>query len=59
MNSRHVYIGNYYSFTTPSSKYRASAVGGFFFYVFHEIFPKYKKGNQYRLTAASTLSLKA
>jgi hypothetical protein len=28
MNSRHVYIGNYYSFTTPSSKYRASAVGG-------------------------------
>jgi hypothetical protein len=29
MNSRHVYIGNHYSFTTPSSKYRASAMGGF------------------------------
>jgi hypothetical protein len=29
MNSRHVYIGNHYSFPTPSSKYRASAVEGF------------------------------
>jgi hypothetical protein len=29
MNSRHVYIGNYYSFPTPSSKYRVSAVGDF------------------------------
>jgi hypothetical protein len=29
MNSRHVYIGNYHSFPTPSSKYRASAVEGF------------------------------
>jgi len=29
MNSRHVYIGNHYSFPTPPSKYRASAVGGF------------------------------
>jgi hypothetical protein len=29
MNSKNVYIGNYYSFSTPSSKYRASAVGGF------------------------------
>jgi hypothetical protein len=32
MNSRHVYIGNHYSFSTPSSKYRASAVGGFFMF---------------------------
>jgi hypothetical protein len=29
MNSRHVYIGNYYSFSTPSSKYRISVVRGF------------------------------
>jgi hypothetical protein len=60
MNSRHVYIGNYYSFSTPSSKYRASAVGGFlmFFDVFHEIFPKYREGNQYRVTAASILRKK-
>jgi hypothetical protein len=54
MNSRHVYIGNHYSFPTPSSKYRASAVGGFFD-VFHEIFPKYKEGSQYRVTTTSAL----
>jgi hypothetical protein len=54
MNSRHVYIENYYSFPTLSSKYRVSAVGGFF-NVFHEIFPKYKEGNQYRVTATSAL----
>jgi hypothetical protein len=29
MNSRHVYTGNHYSFPTPSSKYKASAVRGF------------------------------
>jgi hypothetical protein len=29
MNSRHVYIENHYSFPTPSSKYRAFAVGDF------------------------------
>jgi hypothetical protein len=29
MNSRHVYIRNYYSFPTLSSKYRVSAVEGF------------------------------
>jgi hypothetical protein len=56
MNSRHVYIGNHYSFSTPSSKYRASAVGGFFD-VFYEIFPKYREGNQYRITATSALTL--
>jgi hypothetical protein len=49
MNSRHVYIENHYSFPTPSSKYRAFTVEGFFD-VFHEIFPKYKEGNQYRVT---------
>jgi hypothetical protein len=54
MNSRHVYIGNHYSFPTSSSKYRASAVGGFFD-VFHEIFSKYREGNQYRVTATSAL----
>jgi hypothetical protein len=54
MNSRHVFIGNHYSFPTPSSKYRASAVGDFFD-VFHEIFPKYREGNQYRVTATSAL----
>jgi hypothetical protein len=32
MNSRHVYIGNHYSFPTPSSKYGVSAVGGFFMF---------------------------
>jgi hypothetical protein len=32
MNSRHVYIGNYYSFPTPSSKYMASVVEGFFMF---------------------------
>jgi hypothetical protein len=55
MNNRHVYIDNYYSFSTPSSKYRASAVEGFFD-VFHEIFPKYKKENQYKVTATTALS---
>jgi hypothetical protein len=55
MNSRHVYIVNHYSFPTPSSKYRASAVGGFF-YVFYEILPKYREGNQYRVTATSVLT---
>jgi hypothetical protein len=55
MNSRHVYIGNYYSFSTPSSKSRVSAVGGFFFYVFHEIFPKYREVNQHKVTDASAL----
>jgi hypothetical protein len=54
MNSRHVYIENYYSFPTPSSKYRVSAVGGFLMF-FHEIFPKYREGNQYRVTATSAL----
>jgi hypothetical protein len=54
MNSRHVYIGNYYSFSTPSSKYRASVVGGFFD-VFHKNFHKYRKWNQYRVTASSAL----
>jgi len=53
MNSRHVYIGNHYSFPT-SSKYRASAVRGFFMF-FYEIFPKYREGNQYRVTATSAL----
>jgi hypothetical protein len=56
MNSRHVYIENHYSFPTPSSKYRASAVECFFD-VFHEIFPKYREGNQYRVTATSALIL--
>jgi hypothetical protein len=55
MNSRHVYIGNYYSFPTPSSKYRVSAVWGFFD-VFYEIFLKYREGNHYRVTATSALS---
>jgi hypothetical protein len=54
MNSRHVYIGNYYSFSTPSSKYKASNVGGFFD-IFHEIFSKYREENQYRVTDASAL----
>jgi hypothetical protein len=54
MNSRHVYIGNYYSFPTPSSKYRVSAVE--VFDVFYEIFPKYREGNQYRVTATSALT---
>jgi outer membrane receptor for Fe3+-dicitrate len=54
MNNEHVYIGNHYSFPTPSSKYRTSAMGGFFD-VFHEIFPKYREGNQYRVTATSAL----
>jgi hypothetical protein len=56
MNSRHVYIVNHYSFPTPSSKYRASAVEGFF-YVFHEIFPKYREENQYKVTATSALKV--
>jgi hypothetical protein len=30
-------------------------VGGFF-YVFHEIFPKYREGNQYKITATSALN---
>jgi hypothetical protein len=50
MNSIHVYIGNYYLFSTPSSKYRVSALRGFFD-VFHEIFLKY------RVTAASALTI--
>jgi hypothetical protein len=54
MNSKHVYIGNYYSFPTPSSKYRVSVVGGFFD-VFHEIFSKYREENHYRVTATSAL----
>lgn len=54
MNSKHVYIRNHYSFPTPSSKYRTSAVRGFFD-VFHEIFLKYKEGNQYKITATSAL----
>jgi hypothetical protein len=59
MNSKHVYIRNYYSFPTHSSKYRVFDIGGFFFFfffnVFYEIFIKYKKGNQYRITTASAL----
>jgi hypothetical protein len=57
MNSRHVYIGKYYSFSIPSSKYRASAVEDFFFFfnVFHEFFPKYREGNQYRVTVTIAL----
>jgi hypothetical protein len=44
MNSKHVYIGNYYSFSTPSSKYRASAVRGFLTF-FMNFFLNIGKGN--------------
>jgi hypothetical protein len=53
MNSKHVYIGNYYSFSTPSFKYRVSAVR--FFDIFHEIFLKYRKRNLYKVTVISAL----
>jgi hypothetical protein len=43
MNSRHVYIWNYYSFSTSSSKYKASAVGGFLMF-FMKIFLNIRKG---------------
>jgi hypothetical protein len=55
MNSRHVYIGNYYSFSTPSSKYKAFVVWGFFDF-FHKFFSKYREGNQYTVTAVNALS---
>jgi hypothetical protein len=55
MNSRHVYIGNYYSFPTQLSKYRASAVRGLLMF-FMKKFSKYREGNQYRVSAASALS---
>jgi hypothetical protein len=47
MNSRHVYIENHYSFPTPSSKYRASAVGGFFMF-FMKFFLNIGKGTNIR-----------
>jgi hypothetical protein len=45
---------NYYSFSTPSSKYRASAMECYF-YVFHKKNFKYREENQYKITAASAL----
>jgi hypothetical protein len=56
MNSRHVYIGNHYSFPTPYLN-----IGHLLwevFDVFHEIFLKYREGNQYRVTATSALRKK-
>jgi hypothetical protein len=43
MNSRYVYIDNYYSFPTPSSKYRVSVVGGFLIF-FMKFFLNIGKG---------------
>jgi hypothetical protein len=41
MNSKHVYIRNYYSFPTHSSKYRVFDIGGFFFFFFLMFFMKF------------------
>jgi hypothetical protein len=54
MNSRHVYIENYYSFSTPHLNIRHLLWE--VFDVFHEIFSKYREGNQYRVTATSALT---
>jgi hypothetical protein len=43
MNSKHVYIGNYYSFSTPSSKYKTFAMEGFLIF-FMKFFINIGKG---------------